>query len=412
LPAAAIVIHEGLGTWLLASITLAFVIVRPFRINEAIWAISGAVLLVATGSVRASDAQAALVRGTDVYCFLIGMMALAEFARIEGVFAALAARAVTLAGGSRTRLFGLIYIVGILTTALLSNDATIVVLTPAVIAALARIDAEPLPYLYACAFVANAASFVLPISNPSNLLVFAGRMPQLLTWLRWLALPSIVAIALTYVALRLRFGAQLRGDARMVDANVSPTPRLLALVTLGLAAAVLIGVSSIGGPLGSATLAVALFAFAVAWLANPSHAGDMVRGISWPVLGLTAALFVIVAAIDDAGALASTHLLFARVAPFGIGAVIAATSNVINNLPVGLNVGETIGAVHPPAKAAYAALVGVNLGPNVSANGSLATILWLAILRRANIDVSALAFLRVGLVVTPLALAAALLAVR
>jgi arsenical pump membrane protein len=95
------------------------------------------------------------------------------------VFAWAAVRAIRIAGRSRRRLFATVYGVGILTTALLSNDAS------------------PLPYALACALVANAASFVLPISNPSNLLVFAGHMPPLAAWLAAFALPSIVAIALT-----------------------------------------------------------------------------------------------------------------------------------------------------------------------------------------------------------------------
>lgn len=399
-------------TWIIAGLSLVLIIVRPFKISETIWAIAGAVLLVATQSIRVADAGAALVRGLDVYCFLVGMMALAEFARIEGVFDWLAAQAVTVANGSRARLFGLIYIVGIFTTALLSNDATIVVLTPAVIAALQRIDAKPLPYLFACAFIANAASFVLPISNPSNLLVFAGHMPPLLAWIRWLAIPSIVSIALTYVALRLLFRADLQGDARTLDDAAPQMPRPIALVTLSLAAAVLVGVSSVGGPLGYATFAVALIAACVAALSNGKNAITIVRGISWPVIGLTAALFVIVTAIDNAGALAATRQLFARFAPLAIGSAIGIASNLVNNLPVGLNVGETIGSIHPPDVTAYAALVGVNLGPNLSSNGSLATILWLAILQRANIRVSAFDFFRIGIVATPLALAAALFAVR
>ncbi len=80
-------------------------------------------------------------------------------------------------GGSPQRLFLLIYIVGTLVTVLLSNDATAIVLTPAVYAATRAAGAKPLPYLFVCAFIANAASFVLPISNPANLVVFGDRMP-------------------------------------------------------------------------------------------------------------------------------------------------------------------------------------------------------------------------------------------
>ena len=131
------------------------------------------------------------------------MMLLAELARQEGLFDWLAAFAVEHARGSPQRLFTLVYAVGTVVTVLFFNDATAVVLTPAVYAATRAAGATPLPYLLVCAFIANAASFALPISNPANLVVFAGRMPHLAAWLGQFALPSVIAVAVDYPALRL-----------------------------------------------------------------------------------------------------------------------------------------------------------------------------------------------------------------
>ena len=115
----------------------------------------------------------------------------------KGLLGWLAALAVERANGSPRRLFLLVYLVGILVTVLLSNDATPIVLTPAVYAATRAAGVTPLPYLLACAFVANAASFVLPISNPANIVVFGKHMPHLTEWLRLFAAPSLAAIVLT-----------------------------------------------------------------------------------------------------------------------------------------------------------------------------------------------------------------------
>jgi len=160
------------------------VITRPFRWPEAIWAVAGAVLLVALGLLPISDAANGARKGIDVYLFLTGMMLIAELARREGLFAWMAALAVEHAHGSPQRLFLLVYVVGTCVTVLLSNDATAIVLTPAVYAATRAAGASPLPYLFVCAFIANAASFVLPISNPANLVVYGERMPHLGEWLR------------------------------------------------------------------------------------------------------------------------------------------------------------------------------------------------------------------------------------
>jgi len=162
-------------TWGIAALATGGVIIRPWRLPEAVWAVLGAGALVGFGLLSWSDALAGVRKGLDVYLFLTGMMLLAELARAEGLFDWLAAVAVALARGSPQRLFALVYAVGTVVTVLLSNDATAVVLTPAVYAATRAAGAPPLPYLFVCVFIANAASFTLPISNPANLVVFGDQ---------------------------------------------------------------------------------------------------------------------------------------------------------------------------------------------------------------------------------------------
>jgi arsenical pump membrane protein len=378
------------------------------------WAI--AVAAIVSAVLRPSASLSAVARGTDVYLFLIGMMGLAAYAQITGIFDWVAARAVRIAGTSRLRLFALVYGVGIVTTALFSNDATIVVLTPAVIGALRRYDASPVPYVVACALIANAASFVLPISNPSNLLVFAGRMPSLGAWLATFALPSIAAIAVTYAIVWLFFRNDLRGRAAAPNGDNVPAPPAFAVLLLAAAAIAIVATSARAGPLGAATFACAAFALLVTLARNRAGAVAIVRDISWSVVLLTAALFVILNALDDAGGFAVTRTALTWCTHLGTpwpalatGFLTAVASNAINNLPVGLNLGETLPAMHAAPVTSAAALIGVNLGPNATVNGSLATLLWLAILRKSSITVSPLAFARIGILATIPALAAALL---
>ena len=152
--------------WSIAIATIAGILFRPRRWPEAVWTCLGAGLLVLLGLLPPRAAWQAVQKGTDVYLFLTGMMLLAELARREGVFDWLASHAARAARGSRARLFALVYGVGILVTVFFSNDATAVVLTPAVYAAVKKAKTAARPYLLICAFIANAASFVLPISNP------------------------------------------------------------------------------------------------------------------------------------------------------------------------------------------------------------------------------------------------------
>ena len=359
--------------WIVASATLLLILIRPRRVSEGVWACAGAALLVIFRIISPGDALAAVGRGTDVYLFLTGMMLLAELARREGVFDWIAAEAIHLARGSRTRLFAIVYAVGILVTVFLSNDATAVVLTPAVLAAVKKARATPLPYLLICAFIANAASFVLPISNPANLVVYGAAMPPLGAWLKSFALPSVVAIAVTFLVLRFAMGKQLRDsmERKVEQPELSRAGKIAAGGIVG-AGLVLMIASSFGVDLGLPTFLAALL---VALLVGSPF--GVLRHISWSVLFLVAGLFVMVETVDQAGVLSlSRHLLQsggALRAAFGV----ALLANIVNNLPVGLIAGSAIQGAHIPQLIRNAVLIGVDLGPNLSITGSLATILWL-----------------------------------
>ena len=135
------------GTWLISLASIALVLIRPKGLPEAWWAAAGACLLLLCRLLSPLSAMHAVGKGLDVYLFLIGMMIMFELARREGVFDWVAGHAVRASGGSRGRLFLLIYCVGVVVTIFLSNDATAVILTPAVLAAVRAAEAEPLPYL-------------------------------------------------------------------------------------------------------------------------------------------------------------------------------------------------------------------------------------------------------------------------
>ncbi|MGB6193638.1 MAG: arsenic transporter, partial [Terracidiphilus sp.] len=389
-------------------------------IAEAYWACGGAILLVATGLFPVNQAAHAVSEGLNVYLFLAGMMILAEIAQEERVFDWAAGVAASHAKGSTRRLFALVYGVGIVVTALLSNDATAVVLTPAVLAVVRRARVEPKPYLLACALIANAASFVFPISNPANLVVFGSQMPPLRQWLGTFLLPSAGAIVTTYLCLHWLVHKQL---AQPIEQTVDPA-RLsnegrLALAGLLGAALALIASSAFGLPLGIPTCAAALLVLVVLSARNRTLPGSVTRGVSWSILPLVAGLFVIVEAMQKAGMLQAglAGMRFLATVPQWAAKTVPAfaaalASNGMNNLPVALISRAAIRDGHEPGILAHAILLGVDLGPNLSVTGSLATILWLIALRRENVEITAGEFFRIGLVVMPLSLLASLFLLR
>jgi arsenical pump membrane protein len=399
-------------TWGIAALATLGVIARPWNLPEFIWAIAGAALLVLLNLLPLPDALAAAAKGMDVYFFLVGMMLLAEVARQEGLFDWLAAWAVRHAQGSAKRLFLIIYVVGTIVTVLLSNDATAVVLTPAVYAATRAARVEPLPYLFICAFIANAASFVLPISNPANLVVFGQSMPPLADWLRIFALPSVVAIVATYLALRLTQSPALDSEVAEIG-DISPLTLGGGLAAFGIAltAVVLLAASAMGRDLGLPTLIAGAAVTAIILVIGRQSPRPVIRDISWSVLPLVAGLFILVEGLNRTGVLPALARLLKQstaaspqTTSWIAGIVVAVASNLANNLPVGLIAATTSQAAQVPAHVTGAILIGVDLGPNLSVTGSLATILWLIALRREGEGVSAWQFLKLGLVVMPPAL--------
>lgn len=403
------------ATWGICAAATGAVIARPFRLPEAIWAVAGAALLVVFGLMPVPAAVAAIGKGLDVYLFLIGMMLLSETAREQGLFDWVAATAAINAKGSSARLFLLVYATGIVTTTFLSNDATAVVLTPAVYAAARKAKAEPLPLLFACALIANAASFVLPISNPANLVLYGGKMPPLGQWFGSFALPSLAAIVVTYAALRWIERKSLAGSCESdVERTPLSTGGKAALAGIVATAGALIGMSafnlSLGLPTCLAGLATTLGVCALAKRSPLALAGQ----VSWSVLALVAGLFVLVEALDRTGVIAQVAAALHAAAANPVqgaalsGTILAFASNLMNNLPAGLVASTAVAQVHPPRLIVDALLIGVDLGPNLSITGSLATILWLQAIRREGEDVGFWRFLKVGAVTMAPALAAAL----
>ena len=409
---------------LIVAVSISLMLIRPRGIREVWWISGGALLLIGLRLVPVKLAGQAVIKGSDVYLFLIGMMLLSELAREQGVFDWVASVAIRGARGSCSRLFLLVYGVGTLVTIFMSNDATAVVLTPAILTAVRKAKVAPLPYLFVCAMIANAASFVLPISNPANLVVFRTGMPPLGMWLAAFGVPSVLSIVVTFLVMRLVFRHEL---CKSIDCEVENTKLTgngkLVLGGLALMIAVLLAASAMKKDLGLPTCLAALVITVVVSIKARTNPVSLAREISWATLLLVAGLFVMVDAVESQGALSLTQQWLAWASSLGqnmgamvVGFAVGIANNIVNNLPLGLIAGGTIQAAHTKGLMANAVLIGVDLGPNLSVTGSLATILWLLALRKDHgdgaggdkIDVTFWKFLRIGAVAMPLALLAAL----
>jgi arsenical pump membrane protein len=382
---------------------MVLVAVRPRNIGAWVWPVAGAVLLIVLGSESLPSALNAVERQWNVLIFILGLMAISVAAERSGLFAWVAERLLAHAKGSRRRLFTWIFLTGAALTTILSNDATAIVFTPVVYRAIASRGIDALPFLYACTFVADTASFGLPFSNPANLLVIPR--PHLAAFVLHLGLPMIVAVGLNLAI----FLALFRGRLRDRYQPVEPPPKLggasrgtaVAMLVVALA---YVGALFANVPLGPVALGGSLLVLAVARV----RVRDAFSGIGWSTFALLAGMFVLLDAVVHLGivslALGGLHdaarggfLSTMLAAAFGS----ALASNLLNNLPVAVISGAVVAHGAGAVPLAYPLIAGVDLGPNLTTTGSLATILWLSIVRARGVVVSPLEYFRLGLCVVP-----------
>lgn len=394
--------------WVISLLCFATVIIRPFKINEAFWAVGAALLLLVFGLISLSESVTAIEKGVDVYLFLTGMMLLAETAREVKLFEWLAANATKFAKGSASKLFVLIYLVAILITAFLSNDATAIVLTPAVAAAAraAKIE-KPLPFLLICAFVANAASFLLPISNPANLIIYQNHLPPLFTWIPLYILPSFFSIAVTFLLLKYSQRKSLQQKVT-VEVFVPSLSRGCSTALIGIicTSIVLLTCSAFKIQLGLPTALTGIVTTSIVLFSAKKRPYKILRSVSWQILFLVAGLFIIVEALNKTGlaemissAMNRSLSSSVNLTMWKAGVATALASNLINNLPAGLIAASALHGGHVSELVNRAVLIGIDLGPNLSVPGSLATILWITTLRREGIPITGWQFLKLGSVI-------------
>lgn len=410
------------ATLAIFAVALVLAIRRPRGIHEAWWTCLGATAMVLARLVTVHDAIDVLDSAKDPLLFLVALLVLAELLERSGFFDWAAIGAARMARGDAQLLYRNVFVLGAAVTAVLSLDTTAVILTPLVLAFVDRLRLPAKPYVFACAFVANTASLPLPISNLTNLL-FADTFG--LTFGRFLGrmiVPQLVALALTFVLLKWVFRAQLPRAFELERlpraSSVVPHPgyfraavAALALVCLGYFVAPIAGLQPY---VPAFAVALGLGAFGL-WTGRVRVA-ETARHVGWSVVPFVIGLFVLVRGIEnlgverwavDAMAGLSAH---PRAAVPIVVAGSALASNVMNNLPAALLVRDVLQALHAPPIQIDAALLGTNIGPNVVTFGSLATILVLGRARDRGHTVTAGEFLQVGLLVTPLVLTAATLA--
>ncbi|GDY30084.1 SLC13 family permease [Gandjariella thermophila] len=391
---------------------LAFAVMRPWGWAEAVVAVPAAAVLIGTGAVPVHQAAAETARLGPVVGFLAAVLVLAHLCDAEGLFRACGDWMARAAAAKPRRLLVQVFVTAALITAVLSLDATVVLLTPVVFATAARVGVRPKPHVYACTHLSNTGSLLLPVSNLTNLLAYAASGLSFTRFAALMGLPWLVAIATEYAVFRRFFATDLGAGAPPPGAGQPPERPVFALATV---AGTLIGfvvASAFGVPPAWVAAAGALVLAARALPGRGTSPLAVVRAAALPFLLFVLALGVVVRAVVDNGLARALDDLIPSGAGLlgllGTAAVAAVLANVINNLPAVLVLLPL--AAPAGSGAVLAVLLGVNIGPNLTYAGSLATLLWRRVMRAHRTEVDLGEFTRLGLLTVPASLVLAVVA--
>jgi arsenical pump membrane protein len=384
---------------------LAAAVARPRWAPDWGVAAGGAIVLVAVGILSSADARSALRQLGPTVGFLAALLVLADGCRRAGMFDALGAGMALGSRGRPARLLAMVFLAASITTAVLSLDATVVLLTPIVFATAARLRTNARAHVYACTHLANSASLLLPVSNLTNLLAFRATGLSFARFGGLMVLPWLVALGIEWVVLRRSFA----GDLQRPAARSARTLERPELPTFALA---VVGLTLVGFVLSS------LVGIAPVWIAATGALVMVVRERPVPkdvVRAAEPAFLVFVLGLGVVVRAASQHGLSTAVdsiLPHGtalpalllVAVISAAVANLLNNLPATLIILPVAAASGPGA--VLAMLVGVNVGPNLTYVGSLATLLWRRIVHAHDEETDMGEFTRLGLLTVPASLIA------
>ena len=362
--------------------------------------------------VTVEQAVDTVKEGANVLGFLLALMVLSALLDRAGFFEWAAIWAARASKGNGKSLYRNVFILGALTTAILSLDTTAIILTPIVVAFVQRLKLEARPFLIACAFVANTGSLLFPISNLTNLLYQEAFNFSFASYTEIMIIPQIVALLINYWLFRLIFKKSIPEN---FEESLLPQPEtaisdkpffsgaliILACIVIAYFIASLnhippVVVASVGSAI--------LFAWAI--IRNRVDK-EILKDISWSLFPFVVGLFVVIRSVENiglgklAGSLAKDC---DSMSIWGLPCLSSATafgSNIINNIPMALLSISALKTAQCNGADQYAALIGCNLGPNLTIAGSLATMLVISSARKRGENLGAMEFLRIGLITTP-----------
>ncbi len=392
------------------AMTLGLVVTQPrltpkLRINPALAAFAGVIIMVLLGIVRPEHWVSAATNLWSPFVAIGAIMVMTEVAHRIGLLD-WGASLVEARARSTSHLFGLVFGLGVLTSATLNNDAAILLLTPLVVALIRRRypDRPELIVPFAFAVFMSAGVAALPVSNPMNMVVAEFSGIGFNTYALHMIPVAIAGWLIAFVILKRVFRKHLTGSlkpAADVEAKPATTAQKLMMVLLGSVLGAYGIVGYFGGPVWAVASSGAVLALVLAYRHGGQNPVNVVwYGVSWETLAFLLAALIMSLGLFEVGLVDRLTTLYSDGNLGTVGVTSALGSAVLNNHPMShLNM-MALEAAGTGDIGVFAALVGGDLGPRLLPMGSLAGLLWLEMLRRQGLEIKLSQFVKLGIIVT------------
>lgn len=408
-------------------VTFLLMLFRPWKVDEGLAGIIGATLMMVFGFINFQDISAVLNQTGNLLVMLCSMMIISIVVDDAGFFRYFASIAAKKSGGSGKRLFLNTFLLGLFVTTVISNDATALIITPIVWEYTSLLNLNPLPFLLTCTFIADTASLSLPVSNLTNILVYENLGLKFLDYTLLMFLPNLIAALINYLIFAFLFRKKIPKtiDQSLLTIDDIQNPLYFKLATYGLLVITLgyvVG-SAFGLPLYLIAMIGAFYMIVISRLVAKKELTLIIRQVSWSVILFVLGMFLVVRGLENSGLMTVFVDLILRFTGKGLLSSIftvtfgtALGSNIVNNVPMDMLMVSTLQKIKPYINPSlfgalpYGVVIGAGLGPNLTIIGSLATMLWLNLVRKKGYNITALEYSFYGLITAPLMLLGAALA--